>query len=410
MQSLLIVALALATGLLASVVVNDRLDTTLSIRDSSEPVVVAAREIQANLAEADAAAANAFLAGGVEDANQRQRYELALESAGVSIAEAASRIGDDQESVEAIEAIQKAVGEYAGLVETARVNNRLGFPVGAAYLNTASSLLTDPDGVYVQTDVIANNGASRYRDDYNGLLGTGLIPLVIAALLAIGLLIALLRTQTYISNTFRRRFNAPLAGATVLSMVLVAWLVISFVGQATSLQSAREDGFNGVRQYVDARALGFRAKGSESRFLIARGGGDISEFDADADRLVDGDDSGLLIRALDDADSSGERNAGNDALAEWQSYRRVHDRIVAAAADGEREEAESLALGESNTEFDDFSAAVDRAVDRNQQQFDSSMDGASDALKFLTYGSLVVAFFIALLALFGIQQRINEYR
>ncbi len=403
LRTFAIVALALATGILAAIIFSQRANTVDVIRDVDEPAILAARQVQASLAEADASAANAFLDGGAENAVQRARYEEAISSAEESLVTLAARIGDDQESTDAVVAIEQAVSNYAGLVEIARVNNRQGFPVGAAYLTTASDLLTNE--VYPLTDLVANNSAREYRSNYNSLLGPQIgLALAVVGLAAL-LTIVLLRTHQVISQKFRRRLNPAIALATLLAAGLTLWLILSLASQASFVVDARDDGYSGVREYVDSRALAFRAKGAESRYLIARGNETTAEFDAAADKL-----EGVLAQSSQLADGASEQDAASDAQQTWQGYRSVHDEIVLSVEAGSRQEAENLALNQSNVAFDAADEALVRGLALNQDQFDRSMNSAAESTNFLPFGALALAIASALLSLFGIQSRINEYR
>ncbi len=388
--SLLILGLALATGIFASIVVSNRASTTDRIRTVDEPSILVAREVQASLAEADASAATAFLAGGIENADQRLRYEAAIADAEASLSGLAALVADDAESAAAVVEIQQTVSTYTGLIETARVNNRQGFPVGAAYLTNASDLLTGE--VYPLTDLVANNQSSQYRSDVQALIGSRIALPVLSVALAVVLIVVLLRTQGYIANKFSRRFNPLLVAATVLSLILALWLAFAFSSQSINTSDAREDSYRTVRELVDARALAFRAKSAESRYLIARGGESTADFDAEAIRTIE-----ALERAV-------------GPQGEWDDYLNTHRTIISAVEAGDRTTAEEVALGESNIEFDEFDAAIVSQLTRNQNDFRSSMDVAYGATDFLTFGSLALAIAAAILSFLGIQSRINEYR
>lgn len=388
--SLVILGLAVATGIFASIVVSNRATTTDRIRTIDEPSILVAREVQASLAEADASAATAFLAGGIENADQRLRYEAAIAEAEASLSELGALVFEDDESASAVVEIQQTVSTYTGLIETARVNNRQGFPVGAAYLTNASDLLSNE--VYPLTDLVANNQSERYRSDVQALIGPRIALPIIAIALAVILTIVLLRTQGYISAKFHRRFNIPLAIATILSLVLAVWLAFAFSTQSINASDARDDAYRTVRESVDARALAFRAKAAESRYLIARGGESTADFDDEAARTT---------KALGRAPS---------AESEWNQYLDTHRRIIDAVDSGNRALAEELALGESNIQFDEFDATIVTRLDRNQAEFRSTMDTAHSATGYLTFGSLALALAAAILSFLGIQARINEYR
>ena len=396
--SLVILALAVAAGIVASIVVSDRATTTDRIRTVDEPSILVAREVQASLAEADASAATAFLAGGIENADQRLRYEAAIADAEASLSQLAALVAGDDESAAAVVTIQQTVSEYSGLIETARVNNRQGFPVGAAYLTNASDLLTNE--VYPLTDLVANNQSQQYRSDVQALIGPQILLPIVAVALAVFLTIALLRTQSYIAGKFHRRFNPPLVIATIISLILALWLTFAFATQALNSSDARDDSYRTVREFVDARALAFRAKAAESRFLIARGGETTADFDAEASRTTD-----AIVRATDTGGSSFQLPQD-----EWSEYLAVHGQIIEAVETGDRTAAEQLALGASTVEFDEVDDAIVDRLEQSQAQFVSSMDAAHSATDFLTFGSLALTIAAAVLSFLGIQSRINEYR
>lgn len=78
-----IVALAVAAccviaGLVCGAQLNARIDEHNSVLTHSEPLAYAAQNLYAALSAADAAAASAFLSGGIETAPMREQYQQAL--------------------------------------------------------------------------------------------------------------------------------------------------------------------------------------------------------------------------------------------------------------------------------------------------------------------------------------------
>ncbi|WP_052395993.1 hypothetical protein [Kutzneria sp. 744] len=132
-----LVVLAIIVGVVTSSGVQAKGDDVQDLATSAEPLSVAAQDIYRALQDADATASSAFLAGGIEPAATRQQY-LA------DIAQATSALtleAGTQAAPGALETLSSQLPIYAGLVETARANNRQGFPVGAAYLREASGLM-----------------------------------------------------------------------------------------------------------------------------------------------------------------------------------------------------------------------------------------------------------------------------
>ena len=108
--------------------------------------------------KADANATNAFLVGGLEPADARAGYVDGINTAAATLAAASNA---DSGSAAKLQAVNKVLTNYAGLVESARANNRQGFPIGAAYLRQASKSIRD-DALPPLADLVS---AERNRVD-----------------------------------------------------------------------------------------------------------------------------------------------------------------------------------------------------------------------------------------------------
>ncbi len=402
------VVLAIVASVVVNIVVSTRGGATRSIDEDHEPAIEAAQRVQTSLAEADAAAANAFLAGGGEDPVQRQRYEQSLAEASDALAIVISKVGGDEGLLTTATSIEKTMVEYSGLVESARANNRQNFPIGAAYLSTASSLL-EAD-LYPATDAIANSRADSYRSSYNdqvGIVGSAL--LVVLFLVLICLVGFLLLCHRYLSKKFRRTVNVPVLVAVLLSFGVLAWSTAAVAGQTSSMQTAREAGYNDVRSLINLRGLGFRAQNEESQFLIARGAIPESEFSVETDKV-----SALLEDLL--TETTGDTTSGLDPnevellQTRWEAYRATRQGVKDLAVAGDRSEAIDLALGDSALAFDSFDAEVEKLLTGSQTSFEVEMDSARSSLRFLDLVGPFLLLSGAVLMFFGMQQRIREYR
>jgi hypothetical protein len=320
-------------------------------------------------------------------------------------------VGDDAEAHEALQTLNVALPRYAGLIETARANNRQGFPVGAAYLNSAARLLEDE--VYPATDIVANRAAAGYRSTYDHQRNLGLIYGAVAVALNLVLMAYLAWLLSHLRRRFRRTLNLPLALALVVATGLCGWLAYGLANQTSHLEAARTDGYEGTRLYLDARGVGFGAKADEARFLIARGAGQGFEdsFQGRA-ALIDGTWANIEAHARSSAPADATRNytTGFDA---WAQYLTLHGEVVTADTSGDRAIAVSLALEDGDTAFSAFAAfdeATGAALDTNQTQFRAEMDRAEGALGGLRYGVPLAMLLVAAAAAYGLQLRINEYR
>lgn len=408
-ESVVILVSVILTGLLASFVIADHGSSTRKIADESEPVIRSARQVQTSLAEANAAAATAFLAGGSEDPNLRAEYTEALDAAATELEMATRLIGDNPEATEALGSMSRALPRYAGLIETARANNRQGYPVGAAYLDTASSVLETE--IYPATDTVANQAAADYRRSYDRQRGLALILALVAIVLLVIVVLLLVWVLFQLRRRFNRTLNLPILAATIIAFGLTVWMASSMSSQISHLTAARTDGYEGTRLYLDLRGTGFGAKADEARFLIARGAGDgfLVDFDRRAAAIAEMRPA-LDAHADDSADRSAASALATDTFAAWDTYAATNEEVAAADASGERTEAVDLALGRADTDFAAFDAVTSEALESNRLRFVEEMDQAARATQGLRFGSLLLATLVAALALYGLQLRINEYR
>lgn len=198
-----LVVLALTVGNLASTAVTDRVDTLGTLLVRTEPFANSAQNLYGALSVADAAAASAFIAGGLEQPEVRDRYSQALGEASSELIAASAGVTDKDEATSAVlTQIATGLPVYSGLVETARANNRSGNPVGAAYLGEAStmmqsSLLPLAEKLYTEQASRVSADQERFTSPPYFAIGS-----VVFLLLMTGL------AQWYLSRTTRRTLNA----------------------------------------------------------------------------------------------------------------------------------------------------------------------------------------------------------
>src|SRR6185436_4832887 len=98
--------------------------TIENLIEHREPLAAAAQQVYRSLSDADATAASAFLAGGIEPDALRQRYQRDIAQAGAALAKASSDVGGVPEAQDQVQQLNQQLPVYAALVETARANNR----------------------------------------------------------------------------------------------------------------------------------------------------------------------------------------------------------------------------------------------------------------------------------------------
>ncbi|MFC7618153.1 hypothetical protein ACFQV2_36965 [Actinokineospora soli] len=123
-----LVVLTTLTGVFAAITLQDKKNTLSDLVAHREPLAAAAQLIFRSLSDADATAASAFLSGGAEPEALRQRYEFDIAQAGAALGKASSDVGADSLAAQQVDVLSRQLPVYTGLVETARANNRQGFP------------------------------------------------------------------------------------------------------------------------------------------------------------------------------------------------------------------------------------------------------------------------------------------
>ena len=277
---------------------------------------------------------------------------------------------------------------YSGLVETARANNRQGFPIGAAYLRQATALLTS--SILPAAGRLYAAEARRLNDDYRtGTSNASLVALVAAAALA---LVLMLLAQRYVARMSRRILNVLMVLATVALAGVSAWAVIGLVSEQNSLATAQRRGSDSVELLSAANVLLSRAQGDLSLALVSRG-----------TDVTDTKDFARVKRVLAKSGLASRVGPELPLLPE-------HDQTdPGPRVGGQLGPAIALEPNASNLS-DALSKGLDTRIAAAQARFTSSAAHASSALSGLGLAIPLVTALAALLALLGLRQRINEYR
>jgi hypothetical protein len=383
---LVLVAASLTSGALTtwSVVRQERALDDLATR--SEPLSHAAQEVYRALQDADATAASAFLSGGLEPPKLRERYEadIAQAQAALSVATASSP------DLTATLAAQLPV--YTGLIETARSNNRQGFPVGAAYLREASGLmrtqlLPAAQELYrAETDRVA-----RAQDEADFPWGSVSV--------ALAFVVALFLTQRYLTRKTNRLLNVGLlvaTGAAVLSLLWVTTVSVLVMNDVADSRTASEK----VDVLAQARIATLTARGEETLTLVARGAGQAYEKNfVEVSQRLEGQ--------LDQAKRLDDTEAVDQAMRHFRQWQQVHQRIREADDAGQYNDAVALI---DNPYFDSLDQDLVRAIGEARQDFSDEVAVARASLAGTVVGVLVLAVISAIGSTMGLWQRLKEYR
>ena len=273
----LLILLSLAWGVLAALTANQHASAAADVVAVREPLSLDAQQIYASLSDADATAASAFLAGGLEPAAARQRYQADITEAAIRIEAASALVGSSAARTELpghlanqVSAAGSAVGDdlamlsgqlpvYTEEVGTARADNRLGLPLGAAYLREASgllrgTLLPSASDIYTRESALLTSASAQ---------ATGLPLIVIAVVAGLGLGYVLYRSSRWLSRHTHRVVNYGLLLAALAGLVSLVWLAGSFVGRPGRPAARAAAGFRagrGVRPGGGGGAAGTRGR------------------------------------------------------------------------------------------------------------------------------------------------------
>lgn len=403
-----LVVLGLATGVAGVVGVRQRAGLVDGAVAQSGELAVAAQRLYRALSDADATAASAFLTGGVEPVALRERYQADIADAAAALAIVSGGGAGGAEGAGAAARIAAQLPVYTGLVETARVYNRQGVPVGGAYLREASGVMRER---LLPAAQALYKAVSDELDEARGDAGAFPWFAVALGMLTIA---ALVVVQRYLTRRTNRVFNVGLVAATVAAVAVLLWLGVSALVTAGRLEASQDRGSEEVARLADARIAALQARADESLTLVARGNGKVFEDDYDKmmDRLAgDKRDGGLLVAG--DADGP-TRDFLTAALNEARNWDSAHGKVRQLDNDGQYDQAVTTSVG---TEQDSTASIANRldkqlsdAIDHNSDVFRQEVRGAGGSLSGADIGVGLLAALLVFGAAAGIQRRLAEYR
>ncbi|MEV4611946.1 hypothetical protein AB0K43_05005 [Kitasatospora sp. NPDC049258] len=407
-------ALVLLFGAVTAWQVTTRAAAAGQVATGSGPLSQDAAEIYRSLADADTTAASGFLLAGNEPAAVRQRYQDDLATASRLLAQAAARASASAEAQRWISELNQQVPQYAGLVETARANDRQGLPLGGAYLRYASTLMQETMLPNAQRLVTAESG--QLDDDYAQAESApwGAFALGLLALAALGWY------QLRLFGRTNRVFNPGLVGATAALLAALVWLLAGGLVAGDSLAESRTAGTEPLRALDQARTEALQAHAAENLDLVARGSSDKystrwSEVTGALGGAKDGADrGGSLARAerLAPRDAAGPLAEARKQFATWsERHRQAADK--ASAGDYDAALQGTVGAGKNDTAEASFAALeqqLGQAATVERARFKASADGVDGVLEVLAVGAVVLAVLSAAGVVRGVGRRLADYR
>jgi hypothetical protein len=393
---IVLIALSVAASCVVAAVVcaaqlNRRIAEHNDVLEHSEPFAYAAQNLYAALSASDAAAASAFLSGGVQTGPMREQYKQALAHSASALADATAGATDGDTRAKMAE-ISAQLAAYTGLVEAARANNLQKFPVGSAYLREASSLMQN-QVLPSAEKMYSRNMAAVERDQrkVGSVPKTGLVLLgLVLAVIAIGSTAMLARTN--------RRFNVGLVAAAGVVLLVISWVVVVGRLAANDLERGRIEDSVRFERLAKARILAQQARTDETLQLIARG--DITAREESFDDHIDG-----LAHALGSSSP-----AAADAVQRWTAS---HDKHVAAYLAGDYGAAVEQAIGSdpgaSAAQFAIVESSLRDEIEQTRAMVRERVSAAGDFLAWSPTGTLLLMAVAASVATAGLWPRLKEF-
>ncbi|MFD4321466.1 hypothetical protein [Streptomyces sp. NPDC058548] len=406
--------LVVAFGAVTAFQVDDRTTAADDVVSRSQPLSADAAAIYRSLADADTTAASGFLAGTLEPAESRARYDRDIATAARLLVKAAASTDGSGESAREIATLNEQLPRYTGLIERARAANRQGLPLGGAYLRYAnqqmtSVLLPAAERLYEAETVRLHEDDESARTWPFLALGLGLLTLA-----------ALVWAQRRTYTRTNRVFNHGLLAATAATLTVLLWLLAAHTVARSGLDNARTHGQESLQALNTARIGSLTARANELLTLVARGAvltedGKNDKYEAEytssADTLTD---ALATARALADDDAG--RVPVDEAASRTAEWKQRHKDARAKDEAGDFEGALGRIVGPKDStqstgqSFDQVDAALDRALAHEQTEFTRSAGDARDALTALPLGALALGILGAAGAVLGINRRLSEYR
>jgi len=381
---------------------------TENVLTVSEPLSLDAQQIYRSLSDADATEAAAFLSGGLEPLALRHRYQADIAQAALRL-EAATAAAGNSPARSRLAVLAAGLPVYTGLVETARADNRVGLPLGAAYLRQASGYMR-ATLLPAARDLYARENAQLAAADSQAI-GLPYFAVAIAVIAGIGLF----WSQLWLTRQTRRLVNPGLLLASIAGIVALIWLVSALSVARSHLIFARDRGSAPVEALARVDIAVLQAHADESLTLIDRSGDDSfqADFLALQQRLGPGRDTLLTVAAAVAHGSPGGSLAASAART-VPAWLAVHKRVRVLDDNGHYTSAVRLAIGSRPADSGAFFRHIDTdltgAMAADQAAFRTAALAGHGDLVGLEAGVVALSVLMAASCIWGITRRLGEYR
>ncbi|MFB9684870.1 hypothetical protein [Amycolatopsis plumensis] len=236
------------------------------VRERTAPAVLEVSLAKEAIVAAHRAAVTAFEARQARLTGPSEQYEDEIARTSQQLAQVAEHNAAGEAGSQTLLLIEGLLPSYNGFIGQADAHFRqdAGGPLAASNLQSASDLLTAPEnGILARLDAL--EAAQRAALDRQ--LATGWLAPAITALWAVPLVLllaTLVGTQRFLARRFRRTVNPALLAATVACVLLGAGTALLL-----GIRSDARDGGAALEHTVDARSAVTSAAAGQARWTLA---------------------------------------------------------------------------------------------------------------------------------------------
>ena len=395
----------LAAGLSMSQSMYNRNHALDTVREATEPMSASAHLLSASLMRADTIAAGAFVQPGPLSQEDVQAYTASVEQAASSAAEiykgaVQAHSASSERIEELVLDIQRDLPVYAGLNERAKVNQRMGNPVGVAYMSEASAIMrtrmlvaASEINELTRADV-AEEMRRLSQPQWASLSG-------LAAALG-----ALVVAQWWLWRVFRRRLNRGFLAATLAVVVALAWVGVSNYQSWRSGSVGYERAAQPWEELTAARIEALETRTDETFALLRRQS--VTPSSREFDEV-----SATVTTAIEDAERVGASSSLVDgARAHLGAWSSEHAQLVEALDTGSYDRAATLLDsrgGAGEAPFRALDSALSQLISESREATRAYIDDSLNATRLVSLVVAVLSILAVLCIWAGIRPRLGEY-
>jgi hypothetical protein len=401
---------------------SDLQGTVQAVGRESAPSIIAAEQIQACLASADANGLNATLIHASQASDQWNRYRKDMNCAHEALITASQDISYGNTQRAPISKIESTLGEYEYLMGQAR--DHVDGPIASDLLfqqeiRAASSSLNT--STYAQLN--------QLYQKHRASIGWQIPVVWLSFLLLIGALVA---AQWYLFRRTRRMINIGFAVASALTiLVLIFSAIVLNTGEA-QLQAAKQHSLDNIDALWSAKAIAYDMNALESLYMMHYGDAakltaDEQSFSQFAMSIVNIDPltavtyaeyrkpfGGYLGEELAHVSYSGERDAAIKAVDAWAAYINIDSQMrdLMKASDAGQASYFNVHFlqDQSSLAFNQFDQAVSQVIAIDQRHFDDQITAAASTGQMLPLVLIAWLIGFILACAYGMKPRLDEYR